>query len=210
MAAASMHRRRFLFGQFPTLWVFCICAQVPEDRLCPPIPNRFEYLCFIKRLLDEEPSSPAASSSSTSAPPAFSSSSTSTSASASLPQTPPKTVIGVDIGVGASCVYPLLGAKVIDLRSGNESLHLLVRILSLCVVCFTDGKRRMIPSVLSPTRARAVLPSSRVFRSHVVIVKAFGWRWIASDVDEASLASAKRNLEASGLEVAPPVNACAA
>jgi hypothetical protein len=56
---------------------FGICIDLPDDRLCPPVPNRMSYLKYLHTLIHttDEPT--------------------------------PTTVL--DIGAGASCVYPLLG-----------------------------------------------------------------------------------------------------
>ncbi|KAK6078630.1 methyltransferase-like protein C27D7.08c [Seiridium cupressi] len=59
--------------------------EVPGDRLCPPVPNRHNYILWIKELLD------------------------SSSSSYSETYEPRRKVTGVDIGTGASAIYPLLG-----------------------------------------------------------------------------------------------------
>ncbi|KAI9321846.1 hypothetical protein BX666DRAFT_1849921 [Dichotomocladium elegans] len=51
---------------------------LPSNRLCPPVPNRLDYILWIEDILQE-----------------------------TMPET--STVHGYDIGVGASCIYPLLG-----------------------------------------------------------------------------------------------------
>ncbi|KAL2204399.1 hypothetical protein CC79DRAFT_1132410 [Sarocladium strictum] len=53
---------------------------LPEDRLCPPIPNRHNYILWIKDLLDT-----------------------------TISDDPTYKAVGLDIGTGASCIYPLLG-----------------------------------------------------------------------------------------------------
>ncbi|GJD12905.1 Methyltransferase-like protein 16 [Galdieria sulphuraria] len=55
---------------------------IPPGHLCPAIPSRLEYLCWIETLLKFE-------------------------GDLQLP------IRGLDIGTGASCVYPLLGAKLL-------------------------------------------------------------------------------------------------
>ncbi|KAI9285370.1 hypothetical protein BC943DRAFT_360465 [Umbelopsis sp. AD052] len=57
---------------------FDLDVDIPENTLCPPIPNRLNYILWIEDLLSES----------------------------QVKMTP---VRGIDIGVGASCVYPLLG-----------------------------------------------------------------------------------------------------
>ncbi|KFA78835.1 hypothetical protein S40288_05474 [Stachybotrys chartarum IBT 40288] len=59
---------------------FGLHIELPSDRLCPPVPNRHNYILWLKQLLD----------------------------STSYEQ-PRRRVVGLDIGTGASCIYPLLG-----------------------------------------------------------------------------------------------------
>ncbi|OAP55036.1 hypothetical protein AYL99_10736 [Fonsecaea erecta] len=66
---------------------FDLTVDLPEDRLCPPVPNRFNYILFIQRLLD------------------------STSPSFHQGFDPDRQVIGLDIGTGASAIYPLLACR---------------------------------------------------------------------------------------------------
>ncbi|KAF4584170.1 putative methyltransferase-like protein C27D7.08c [Ophiocordyceps camponoti-floridani] len=58
---------------------FGLELHVPPDRLCPPIPNRHCYILWLKDLLD------------------------------SSSYHPPGDLVGLDVGTGASCIYPLLG-----------------------------------------------------------------------------------------------------
>ncbi|TQN70341.1 U6 small nuclear RNA (adenine-(43)-N(6))-methyltransferase, partial [Colletotrichum shisoi] len=53
---------------------------LPEDRLCPPVPNRHNYILWLKGLLDS-----------------------------TTYDHPDRKSVGLDIGTGASCIYPLLG-----------------------------------------------------------------------------------------------------
>ncbi|KAI1822288.1 hypothetical protein F4861DRAFT_409491 [Xylaria intraflava] len=64
---------------------FGLRISLPLDRLCPPVPNRHNYILWLKDLLD------------------------STSASYSEHYEPERRVTGLDIGTGASLIYPLLG-----------------------------------------------------------------------------------------------------
>ncbi|KAI1352462.1 hypothetical protein F5Y01DRAFT_95223 [Xylaria sp. FL0043] len=64
---------------------FGIQINLPPNRLCPPVPNRHNYILWLKELLD------------------------STSPSYSQQYDPERKVTGVDIGTGASLIYPLLG-----------------------------------------------------------------------------------------------------
>ncbi|KAI0817027.1 hypothetical protein GGR55DRAFT_578 [Xylaria sp. FL0064] len=64
---------------------FGIQINLPPNRLCPPVPNRHNYILWLKELLD------------------------STLSSYSQQYEPERKVTGVDIGTGASLIYPLLG-----------------------------------------------------------------------------------------------------
>ncbi|ORY98086.1 hypothetical protein BCR43DRAFT_563402 [Syncephalastrum racemosum] len=57
---------------------FGLSVKLPHDRLCPPVPNRLDYILWVEDILHE-----------------------------TLPGK--KSYKGIDIGVGASCIYPLLG-----------------------------------------------------------------------------------------------------
>ncbi|RSL85768.1 hypothetical protein CEP51_003138 [Fusarium floridanum] len=59
---------------------FGLEIELPDDRLCPPVTNRHNYVLWLKGLLD------------------------STSY-----EKPGSKLVGLDIGTGASCIYPLLG-----------------------------------------------------------------------------------------------------
>ncbi|KAK1723627.1 hypothetical protein CaCOL14_007220 [Colletotrichum acutatum] len=59
---------------------FGLNIELPDDRLCPPVPNRHNYLLWLKTLLDS-----------------------------TTYGVPDQKVLGLDIGTGASCIYPLLG-----------------------------------------------------------------------------------------------------
>ncbi|KLU82441.1 hypothetical protein MAPG_01513 [Magnaporthiopsis poae ATCC 64411] len=59
---------------------FGLDIELPADRLCPPIPNRHNYILWLKELLDS-----------------------------SSYDRPGGRLSGIDIGTGASCIYPLLG-----------------------------------------------------------------------------------------------------
>ena len=72
--------RALLLEDFGVHW------DIPPDRLCPTIPSRLNYLLWIEDLLALRAATPAAGAEAAAA------------------------VVGVDIGTGASCVYPLLGA----------------------------------------------------------------------------------------------------
>ncbi|KAI0837878.1 hypothetical protein F5Y06DRAFT_270460 [Hypoxylon sp. FL0890] len=64
---------------------FDLVVDLPMDRLCPPVPNRHNYILWLKELLDSS-SSPYLGSGE-----------------------PTRNVVGLDIGTGASLIYPLLG-----------------------------------------------------------------------------------------------------
>ncbi|TKA73714.1 hypothetical protein B0A55_05480 [Friedmanniomyces simplex] len=63
---------------------FGLTIELPNDRLCPPVPVRWNYIHWIQGLLDT------------------------TSDTYTDRYDPSREVLGLDIGVGASCIYPLL------------------------------------------------------------------------------------------------------
>ncbi|TKA45821.1 hypothetical protein B0A54_03506 [Friedmanniomyces endolithicus] len=63
---------------------FGLTISLPDDRLCPPVPVRWNYIRWIQQLLDT------------------------TSETYTDRYDPSREVLGLDIGVGASCIYPLL------------------------------------------------------------------------------------------------------
>ncbi|KAI1740216.1 hypothetical protein F4680DRAFT_123864 [Xylaria scruposa] len=64
---------------------FGLQINLPSNRLCPPVPNRHNYILWLKDLLDG------------------------TSSSYAEQYEPEREVMGLDIGTGASLIYPLLG-----------------------------------------------------------------------------------------------------
>jgi len=62
---------------------FGLKIELPPDRLCPPVPNRHNYILWLKDLLD-----------------------TTTYNSGERQE---GRISGLDVGTGASCIYPLLG-----------------------------------------------------------------------------------------------------
>ena len=66
---------------------FDLSLNLPEDRLCPPVPNRFNYVLWLQDLLDA------------------------TSLDYHHEYDKNRIVRGLDIGTGASCIYPLLGCR---------------------------------------------------------------------------------------------------
>ncbi|KAI5292410.1 hypothetical protein KEM52_006377 [Ascosphaera acerosa] len=62
-----------------------LTLELPDDRLCPPVPNRLRYIQWLQRLLDE------------------------TGPDLHDGFDPARKVRGLDVGTGASCIYPLLG-----------------------------------------------------------------------------------------------------
>lgn len=73
--AATMQLTKTLLKQN-----FGLEIELPDDRLCPPVPNRHNYILWLKTLLDT-----------------------------SSDRQPGGKLCGLDIGTGASCIYPLLG-----------------------------------------------------------------------------------------------------
>jgi 23S rRNA (adenine1618-N6)-methyltransferase len=63
---------------------FNLTIELPHDRLCPPVPVRWNYIRWIQDLLDT------------------------TSSAHTDHHDPEQPVLGLDIGVGASCIYGLL------------------------------------------------------------------------------------------------------
>jgi 23S rRNA (adenine1618-N6)-methyltransferase len=63
---------------------FGLQLELPDDRLCPPIPNRWNYVAWIQGLVD------------------------STSPDYSNNYDPRREVVGLDIGTGASAIYTML------------------------------------------------------------------------------------------------------
>eukprot|EP01041_Mallomonas_annulata_P001518 gene1518-2918_t len=59
---------------------FGIELHLPQNRLCPPVPNRLNYICWLSELVD-------------------------------ILQLNKSNIQILDIGVGASCIYPILGYK---------------------------------------------------------------------------------------------------
>lgn len=66
---------------------FGLQLEIPDDRLCPPVPNRWNYVSWIHALLD------------------------STSQEYSHWYDPERKVVGLDIGTGASAIYTMLCLK---------------------------------------------------------------------------------------------------
>ena len=66
---------------------FGLNINLPPNRLCPPIPNRINYLCWLSELLEFNISHP------------------------NITKDQLNSIPILDIGVGASCIYPLLGQK---------------------------------------------------------------------------------------------------
>ncbi|PBK81416.1 hypothetical protein ARMGADRAFT_1144294 [Armillaria gallica] len=75
---------------------FGVDVVLPEDRLCPPVPNRLNYVLWIQDIMREHPSS---------------------------------NVCGIDIGTGASAIYPLLACNLeLDWSFYNKLIKTLVEL----------------------------------------------------------------------------------
>ncbi|KFY57897.1 hypothetical protein V497_05154 [Pseudogymnoascus sp. VKM F-4516 (FW-969)] len=68
---------------------FGLKLNLPPDRLCPAVPNRLNYLLWIQDLLDTSTPSPSLTDD----------------------HDPSRQVVGLDVGTGASAIYPLLGCS---------------------------------------------------------------------------------------------------
>ena len=68
---------------------FSVDVDLPADRLCPPIPNRLEYIDWIAKLIHASKQIDSTENN----------------------LTHPNGVHVLDIGVGASCIYPLIGVS---------------------------------------------------------------------------------------------------
>ena len=110
-----------------------VLPSLPPGRLCPPVPSRSNYVLWLRDLVSSVPADLARFA----------------SGEARLARR------GVDVGTGASCVYPLLLTTVLFARS--------------------DGLRDGGPGGTG------------------------GWTFLATDVDPASVASARTNVDANGL-----------
>ncbi|KAE8360555.1 DUF890 domain protein [Aspergillus caelatus] len=67
---------------------FGLSVQIPENRLCPPVPNRLNYILWLQSLLDT------------------------TGKEYRDDYDPGRKVVGLDIGTGCCSIYPLLGCSV--------------------------------------------------------------------------------------------------
>ena len=59
---------------------------MPRDRLCPTVPQKLNYICWLEDLIALRPAAAGAAAAA------------------------PASVSAIDIGTGASCIYALLGA----------------------------------------------------------------------------------------------------
>lgn len=93
---------------------FNIDFRMPLHHLCPPLPRSLNYIHWIGELLGEQPL-PLEQQLLTTP------SSLSSSSSSSLPSPGGRLIHGLDIGTGASCVFPLLGYSTYRWRfTGSE------------------------------------------------------------------------------------------
>ncbi|KAJ5739334.1 hypothetical protein N7533_012118 [Penicillium manginii] len=66
---------------------FGLDVKLPEDRLCPPVPNRLNYILWLHDIVE------------------------STSKTSNIAEDTGKKVVGLDLGTGCCSIYPLLGCK---------------------------------------------------------------------------------------------------
>ncbi|KAH9035691.1 S-adenosyl-L-methionine dependent methyltransferase [Lactarius hengduanensis] len=62
---------------------FDIRLEIPDNRLCPPVPNRLNYVLWLQDVLSHSSSQ----------------------------EQPPTSIRGIDVGTGASAIYPLLACR---------------------------------------------------------------------------------------------------
>ena len=83
---------------------------LPSDKLCPPVPNRVNYVCWVQELLVELVTSESYRSSN------CGHKNDSTTAHAAVDDKKKDPFMVLDVGVGASCIYPLIGHKLFGWR----------------------------------------------------------------------------------------------
>lgn len=81
--------KTLLLNDFGLQW------DIPISRLCPPLPNRLNYLHWIEDLLDQVDAASFQAHD---------------EQSAENKTDVPETIAGIDVGTGANCIYALLGA----------------------------------------------------------------------------------------------------
>lgn len=128
---------------------FGIEVSFRPDRLCPPLPNRINYLCWLAELLKLP--NPAESTGDT-----------------------PRNNLVLDIGVGASCIYPLLGNRLfgwsfigsdVDHESISEATHHLLTNhlndeISLITVTNSDLIQKLIHDTMISKMMAPELPDT--------------------------------------------------
>ncbi|KAI5779219.1 hypothetical protein EDC01DRAFT_755375 [Geopyxis carbonaria] len=108
---------------------FGLMVDLPENRLCPMVPNRVNYVLWIQDLLDSTGHSPYSS------------------------YDPSSPVTGLDIGTGASCIYPLVACA---LRNSWKMVG--TEIDSLSVISATQNVQRNIERLGDRIRICEVKP----------------------------------------------------
>ena len=102
-AALKCLTKTLLHHDFQLNW------DMPLNRLCPALTVRLNYLHWIEDLLATMDLAPVASNHGDAVSPSSSSSLSSSTTSTPTPSSPPR--LGLDIGTGASIIYPLLGCQ---------------------------------------------------------------------------------------------------
>jgi hypothetical protein len=137
---------------------FGLDVEFMQDRLCPPLPNRINYLCWLEEIFRSCTVNTTATTTTTTT--ATTTTITDGTTAALLPLVPRLPVL--DIGVGASCIYPLLGHRLfgwaflgsdIDAESvGEARRHVqrnsLTEFISIVSVATSDDLQDIIMSAL--------------------------------------------------------------
>ncbi|GAA5946099.1 hypothetical protein JCM3775_005531 [Rhodotorula graminis] len=117
---------------------FDLALDLPEDRLCPAVPSRLEYVLFVLHLAlatlnDMKPSSSA------------------------------RALVGLDVGTGASAIYPLLAMRTIEPAAAPRSPDTLGPATSLSMHA-TDIDSHSLDSARNNIRANDMLEGVSLYQ----------------------------------------------